>query len=129
MIPLLRTARLIVVFGDGAYTIAHRIHAVAAGGGVRCAIFGDNMWLEGWRYAALIKKLAHQMATPAILALEMAAPHRVKAATSLGDLSVACTGSDGVFLIPPDGYGFSIVLPPGSPRVASFDNRPRERLL
>lgn len=109
MIPHLRTARLVGVFGDDAHTAVEWLRMNAKSGGIRAIRIIDAEPVEGRRFAKVQRQIAQDMDGLVLLDLSVAEPRHVKAVLSVADLGVAAVkGSDWVYLIPRDGNGLAI---------------------
>ena len=109
MIPYLRTARLVGVFGDDAHTAVEWLRTNAKDGGIRAIRIIDTEHVEGRRFAKIQRQLARDMDGLVLLDLSATDPRHVNAVLSVADLGVAAVkGSDWVYLIPRDGNGLTI---------------------
>lgn len=115
VIPLLKSAELIVVTGELAFTAIERLLVDAATGGLRCAVFCDCVYIDPVTFAAVMRGAAQDIGEPSII---NPLPSRAAALIRRADLHIVAPANTGnnVWLIPRDGNAFSVSLPAFDPR-------------
>jgi hypothetical protein len=118
MLPPLPYARLVVVFGEQSFEMAHRLRDDAISGGLAPVIVGDALPIEGSRYARLLRRIALDLNGLIILDLGGADPYRVKAALSVADFALVTSNETAGALQLLSGDSVWVKFPPQKPRPA-----------